>query len=59
MNLCESCKYFKPPHCMSDKVYDGASMYAPDFSADCFGTSYNDSTIIVGPKFGCVHWEAK
>jgi len=64
MNLCKDCMFYKNKeeddygYCMSDHVYDGV-LWSPDFRRDDFGTSYDDSTIIVGPDFGCVHWRVK
>jgi hypothetical protein len=57
MNTCDTCKHWTNGECSNRKLglfssdTDGLAAYDSDENIAC--------TIETGPKFGCIHWEAK
>lgn len=65
MNTCDGCKWYDlnhlfddvfEPHCTNDKVCGSADRYKHSDDACWIDDSFY--SLEVGPKFGCIHWEA-
>jgi len=68
MNTCDGCKHYKPARSMyksavfngdCDKLDKTAEDDAPEDGLGTWGAYGEPSGFHVGPKFGCIHWEAK
>lgn len=67
MNTCDACKHYTPPsdNELEGYEYDGAcnlmKYNAPIEINKAIPWDYEgySAGVSVGPKFGCVHWEAK
>lgn len=66
MNTCDTCKWWgdecKPSiksyrYCARVTKDDGTE--PPDGFTVTDGEPFNEGTFATGPKFGCVHWEAR
>lgn len=73
MNTCDTCKHFTPDDTYTDTGDCAMTGDVNDFSFDnetgklgidptrAYGSDYESysASVVVGPKFGCIHWEAK
>ena len=70
MNTCDTCKWWKPldgePNeplmmvCFNEHIHCDVSMVGGDANCACDAyPEHHSGRMVTGPKFGCVHHEAK
>lgn len=62
MNTCDACRFWKPERVRivtkgECRAVSNTTEQPDEFSIE--SEPYEGGKFITGPKFGCIHWEAK